>query len=275
VSRLRCAQDCNAHTRCDVSIRLDVSAMSERSRAAALPMCIGVDALTRATRLSPTASTAARFKAAYENDVKSLLEGKQLTAKQIATLKGTLGKVDSFVPKTREAAPTASAVPAYSDSWKQHVEDGEWLGLENLTTAHTSGYTLERFVNSQRVHVSVIDQLRDARAAGIAGSSQCRAQAARDTQRMGESVSSDIVSTLTLPGARVTLAPMLAGRRVECTRGTIDSALRQLRRVCQRNGRKPVRNVVRRDYPETRGQKCRRKVGEAIARRKQAIHSDP
>ena len=88
------------------------------------------------------------------------------------------------------------------------------------------------------------------------------------------------MSTLTLSSVqKITPAPLLVGCRVECTRGSIESALRQLKRVCERNGRKNVRNVARRDYPETRGQKCRRKAGEAAARRerkgKGRAHRDP
>jgi len=54
-----------------------------------------------------------------------------------------------------------------SAGWKQHVEDGEWVGLEHLTTAHTSGYTIPQYVADQRVHVSTFALLRDAKAAGI------------------------------------------------------------------------------------------------------------
>ena len=106
---------------------------------------------------------AARFKAAYEKDVKALYEGLQLSGRQITELRKGLGKADSFLPKSKEQP----AAPAQTPGWQSHVEDGEWVGLEHLTTADTSGYTIPQFVSDQRVHVSVLEQLKDAKAAGI------------------------------------------------------------------------------------------------------------
>jgi hypothetical protein len=136
----------------------------------------GLDALTAQYRAliaplygKPDAAVAAtmeRFKRAYENDVKSILEGRKLTAAQIAKLNGTPGNVDSFLPKA-PSAPAPTAPPVVRNGWQSYIEDGQWVGLEHITTADTHGYTIPRYVKEQRLHVSAFDQLRVAKAAGI------------------------------------------------------------------------------------------------------------
>lgn len=121
---------------------------------------------TIATGVKDNPAAAARFKAAYEKDLAALLDGKQLTGAQIAELRKRAGggNVESFVPKaTDPPVPTPTSTPG----WQSHIEDGEWIGLENLTTADTSGYTIPKWVDRQRVHISVIEQLKDAKATGI------------------------------------------------------------------------------------------------------------
>ena len=84
------------------------------------------------------------------------------------------------------------------------------------------------------------------------------------------------VSTLTLPARQVTPAPILAGCRVILTDlDNIEWALKQLKKLCGKAGRKPGRwSVPGRDYHETRAQRARRKVGAAINRRER-VHKDP
>jgi hypothetical protein len=112
---------------------------------------------------------AARFKAAYENDLKSLLDGRQLSGAQIAEMRKRAGggNVESFMPKSKEPTTPAPAPTAAKAGWQSHVEEGQWVGLEHLTTADTAGYTIPRFVKDQRVHVSTFELLKQAKAAGI------------------------------------------------------------------------------------------------------------
>lgn len=83
------------------------------------------------------------------------------------------------------------------------------------------------------------------------------------------------MSTLTLTRREAKPAPLIAGCCVQVC-GSIDAALRELKRVCQRNGRRPgARAIPGQHYPETRGQEARRKLGEAIRRYKRRPHFDP
>lgn len=38
-----------------------------------------------------------------------------------------------------------------------YVEDGEWVGLEQITTANTHDYTIPQYVKSQRVGAARFD----------------------------------------------------------------------------------------------------------------------
>jgi hypothetical protein len=44
---------------------------------------------------------------------------------------------------------------------------GEWVRLEHLTTDDTSGFTIPRYVDNQRIYVSTFDLLKQAKGAGI------------------------------------------------------------------------------------------------------------
>jgi hypothetical protein len=123
--------------------------------------------LALANRDNPAA--AARFKAAYENDLKSLLDGKQLSGAQIQELRKRAGRgdIESFVPKSKEPAAPALQAPPAVPGWQSHIEDGQWVGLEHLTLDDTHGFTIPRFVDNQRVHTSTFELLKQAKAAGI------------------------------------------------------------------------------------------------------------
>jgi len=130
-------------------------------------------------------ATAARFKAAYEKDVKSILEGKQLTAKQIATLKGSLGKVDSFVPKTKETAPVqnTATVEQWEAAHKTVANEHGMVRVESFNVSALSGYTLPKLADGWGYPVSTIRQLADARQSGVTQKQLndfIRAQAVRD-----------------------------------------------------------------------------------------------
>lgn len=75
-------------------------------------------------------------------------------------------------------APAAPAAPAPTiggkeapPGWQSHVEtdaDGSrWVGLDRLTVNDTSGYTIPKFLENQRVNVSTFALLKQAKAAGI------------------------------------------------------------------------------------------------------------
>jgi hypothetical protein len=97
----------------------------------------------------------------YERDMKRILEGRPLTELEL--------NLDPNPGKKKQPAVNKSAAPAQTAApgWQSHIEDGQWVGLEHLTTAHTYGYSIPQYVKDQRVHVSVFDQLRDAKAAGV------------------------------------------------------------------------------------------------------------
>ncbi len=112
---------------------------------------------------------AARHKASYEKDLKSLYEGKQLTEAQMTILRraaaGGNGEGTSFMPKAKAApAPAPTAAPVAT--WQQHVQDGQ-VDLDKITTADTSGYTLQRFVKNQTLRAEAFDMLKNAKAAGF------------------------------------------------------------------------------------------------------------
>lgn len=109
-------------------------------------------------------ATAERFKAAYLADIKSLYEGRQLTAGQKAELRKSLGKVDTLLPKSKE---TPAPAPTTAPGWQSHIEDGEWVGLEHLTTADTHGFKIKQYVKDQRVNVAVFERLKQAKAWGF------------------------------------------------------------------------------------------------------------
>jgi hypothetical protein len=139
-----------------------IEALSEHYRALVAPLYGKTDAASVAT--------AERFKRAYENDVRRVLDGQPLTAQQVAKLKTSLGKVDTFVSKTKETAPAPTAAPG----WQSHIVDREWVPLDKLTLEDTHGFTVPRYVANQRLHVSTFDLLKKAKAAGI---SQAQANA--------------------------------------------------------------------------------------------------
>ena len=60
-------------------------------------------------------------------------------------------------PESKPAAP----------GWQSHIEDGAWVDIGKLTLDDTSGYTIPRYVNDQRLNVSTFELLRAAKAAGI------------------------------------------------------------------------------------------------------------
>jgi hypothetical protein len=98
-------------------------------------------------------------RAEYQTELRTIYEGRRLGESADAFRARQSGE-------SPPAAPTGPTVPAYSDDWKAHVQDG-WVDIDKLTTAHTSGYTIPRYVNNQTLHPSTIELLRQARAAGI------------------------------------------------------------------------------------------------------------
>lgn len=100
----------------------------------------------------------AELRASYERDVQRVLAGRPLGELEI-----------QIAPAPAPTAPAETAPPPYDDSWRQHIENGEWVNVDRLTTAHTSGYTLPRFAETQMLHASTIELLQDARAAGLTG----------------------------------------------------------------------------------------------------------
>jgi hypothetical protein len=98
---------------------------------------------------------AAELRAAYERDLKRAVEGRPVSEFELPL----------ELPKPK-AAP-APATPPTKPGWQSHIEDREWVGLEHLTLNDTHGFTIPRWVDGQRVHVSTFGLLRDAKAAGV------------------------------------------------------------------------------------------------------------
>ncbi len=141
-----------------------IDALTEQYRALAGPLQGKSDAASMAT--------AARFKTAYEADVRRILDGQQLTAKQIATLKGNLGRADTLVPKTKEAAPAAAPKSAPTvEQWEtahKAVANAEGIArVESFNTEALSGYTLPKYADDWGYPIEIIGQLAAARAAGV------------------------------------------------------------------------------------------------------------
>jgi hypothetical protein len=122
---------------------------------------------------SPSAqATLARFKAAYENDLKSLAEGRVLTEKELNGLRSN-GKLDSFLPepKAPPAAAPAAATPQTPEQWteahKEHIDSEGWIPFEKIDPKALSGYTLPNLIDGQHYNAGIFVTLRDARAAGV------------------------------------------------------------------------------------------------------------
>ena len=95
---------------------------------------------------------AQELRESYERDVQRALEGR------------TDFELRIDPPKKRApAAPAPTAAP----TWQQHVQEGAWVPLDRVTLADTHGFTIPQFVKDQRLHVSLFEQLRGAKAAGI------------------------------------------------------------------------------------------------------------
>lgn len=129
----------------------------------------GIDLLTARYKVLATAAVGSpaileRHKKAYENDLAAFYNGKVLTDEQRTKMRLT-GDAGTFVPKPKDAP--APAAPAAKAGWQSHIEDGQWVGLEHLTTVDTSGYTIPRFIKDQRLHTSTFGLLKQAKDAGI------------------------------------------------------------------------------------------------------------
>jgi hypothetical protein len=93
----------------------------------------------------------------YERDMVRILNGRPLTELELS--------ID--MPKPKAPAAPAPTAPVARNGWQSHIEDGQWVGLENITTADTHGYTIPRYVKEQRLHVSTFELFKQAKAAGI------------------------------------------------------------------------------------------------------------
>lgn len=96
----------------------------------------------------------------YEATLAEIYAGKL----QLADMEGTDAP---RVEQPREPNGRFAAQPSAEPGWQSHVEDGEWVPLEHLTTNDTSGYTIPQYIQGQRVNVSTFELLRQAKAAGI------------------------------------------------------------------------------------------------------------
>jgi hypothetical protein len=107
------------------------------------------------------------LRASYERDLQRLYNGRPLKELEIGVAAGEVvaQMKGSKEVKARESAPAAP--PAKAPGWQNHIEDNEWVLLDKLTTADTSGFTIPRWVDKQRVHVSTFDLLKQAKEAGI------------------------------------------------------------------------------------------------------------
>lgn len=117
-----------------------------------------------------TPEVAARFKATYEKDVAALYDGRQLSAAELAKIKTSQGKVDSFLPKaTAPAAPPASqhTPEAWAEGHKSVTNEHGMIPVERLNPAALSGYTLPRLIEGQHYDANVFADLASARAAGF------------------------------------------------------------------------------------------------------------
>lgn len=150
-------------------------------------------------------ATAERFKTAYERDFKAILDGRQLTAKEIAKLKNS-GDVETLVPVAKEKASKLSqpvsgqhareltaagkalerdvlaefkALPAEEQRNPETIDayniglvniranEHGAVALEHFNASMLHGYTLPRFIPDQHYPPGIIRQLAAARAAGV------------------------------------------------------------------------------------------------------------
>lgn len=115
--------------------------------------------------------TAARFKAAYENDVRQILDGKQLTGAQIAALKKGAGggNIETFVPRDKGTPAAASQfTPAqWAEGHKSVVNEHGMMPVARINPKGLSGYTLPKVIADQHYGPEIFGLLEDARAEGL------------------------------------------------------------------------------------------------------------